>query len=330
MRELIASLPDQLRWAAGLDTPPIERASEALVIGMGGSGIAGGIAAVVAEGCGGRVGVHKSYGVPGWARDARPLVVAVSHSGDTEETLEGMEAAAALGLAVAVVTTGGKAAGMAAERGWPAVVVPPGPQPRAAVGYLSGGVLRVLESAGVLDPQAAALRESAEVVERLLGVGDGPGVVLAEDLADALAGRVTVVYGGHGVGAVAANRWKTQINENGKAPAWWSVLPELDHNEVVGWSAAPELGRRHIGVVFLHDRDEHPKVAARSRATRRLMEDLTSIAGEVHAQGSGIPARIFSLVVVGDLVSVGIAERAGVDPMPVDAIDELKRSLEGP
>jgi len=96
---------------------------------------------------------------------------------------------------------------------------------------------------------------------------------------------------------------------------------------VVGWSALPDLTRRHVSVVFLHDHGEHPKIGARARITRDLMEDGVPIAGEVHAQGSSVTARVFSLIAVGDLVSVAIAERAGVDPMPVSVIEDLKRRL---
>lgn len=328
MRDLIATLPDQLRWAADLDVEPLStRASEVLVTGMGGSGIAGAVASVVGEAAGVRVTVHGSYGLPAWAGTAAPLVLAVSHSGDTEETLDGVAAAAESRLDVAVVTTGGRLAGIAGAAGWPTIEVPPGPQPRAAVGYLSGGVLRLLQAAGLLPDQAPALREAAQVVEMLLGDGSGPGAALAEDLADALAGRFAVVYGGHGVGAVAANRWKTQLNENGKAAASWSELPELDHNEIEGWKAFPDLALNRVGVVFLHSGDEHPRIALRSRITRELIEDRVGIAGEVHARGEHPLARLFSLILVGDLVSVAVAERAGTDPMPVEVITDLKRRL---
>lgn len=328
MRDLVAALPEQLRWAAGAEIPVIAPAGEALVVGMGGSGIAGSIAEVIGADAGARVTVHKSYGLPGWASSARPLVVAVTHSGNTEETLDALDAAAGHGLPVAVVSTGGRVIGVAAERSWPVLRIPEGPQPRAAVGYLAGGVVRWIEAAGLVPPQSGALREAAEVVERLLGDGDGPGAALAEDLADALEGRIAAVYGGHGVAAVAANRWKTQINENAKAPAWWSVLPELDHNEVTGWEALAELTRRHVGVVFLHDLGSHPRILRRARVTRDLIETHVDIAGEVHAQGSGVPARIFSLIVIGDLVSVAMADASGVDPMPVTVIEDLKRRLE--
>ena len=121
-----------------------------------------------------------------------------------------------------VVTTGGALAGRAASEGFGLLQIPPGPQPRAAFGYLAGGVLRVLEAAGVVGPQAADLNEAAAVVQSLLE-GDGPQI--AEDVADRLAGRFANIYGGSGPAAVAANRWKTQINENSKAPAAWIPLP---------------------------------------------------------------------------------------------------------
>ena len=327
MAELIAGLPDQLRWAARFEPPPVPEASEVLVTGMGGSGIAGDVAAVVADAYGGRVSVHKSYGLPGWVGAARPQVVAVSHSGNTEETLSSAAAALSAGLAPAVVSTGGRLVEMATERGWPLIVVPGGPQPRAAVGYLAGGTLRMAEAAGVVPAMSADLEEAAGVVEALLGDGDGPAMSLARDLAEGLDGRVAVVYGGHGPAAVAAYRWKCQINENGKAPAYRGVLPELDHNEIVGWDAFPSLGRDRIGIVTLCDRDAHPRVGLRARLTADLVGDRVGIVGEVEAQGDSLLARLFSLMVVGDLVSVAIAERAGVDPMPVEVIESLKQRL---
>ncbi len=327
MRNLIAELPAQLRWAAEVSLIDGIEAEEALVAGMGGSGIAGDIAAVVAEERGRRSSVHKSYGLPGWAKRTDPLVVLVSHSGDTEETLSAAAAALSAGIRPAAVTTGGRLGDMAAEKGWPLVMAPPGPQPRAAVGYLAGGVLRLLESAGMLQGTADDLREAAAVVERLLGGGDGPAVALAADLAEALEGRVAVIYGEHGLAAVAANRWKTQLNENGKAPAYWSVLPELNHNEIVGWDAFPELGRDRVGVVTLCDREAHPRVALRARLTTESIEGRVAVAGEVEAQGESALARLFSLFVIGDLVSVSVAERAGVDPMTVEPIAALKRRL---
>jgi len=322
MRDLIATFPEQLRWAAGLVTPSIPPAESAIVAGMGGSGIAGDVAAVVAEAASRRVTVHKAYGLPRWV--AGDLVVAVSHSGNTEETLSGVQAAAAVGAPWVAVTTGGRLQGEAVAAGAPVVAIPFSPQPRAAFGYLAGAVLRVLEAAGVLPSQAGALEEAADVVASALA---GPAHEAAAAIAGRLAGRVTVIYGGTGLGAVAANRWKTQMNENGKAPAYWSSLPELDHNEIVGWTAHPQLGRDSIGVVFLHDGADHPRVALRARLTGELIAPVVAIAGEVSSVGSGVLARLLSLTIVGDLVSVELAERAGVDPVPVAIIEDLKKRL---
>lgn len=323
MRQLVAELPAQLRWAAAVEVPELPAASEGLVLGMGGSGFAGDVAAALAAGQGRRVEVHKGYDIPGWAERVRPAVVAVSHSGDTEETISGVEATLAAGLNLAVTATGGRLAAMAASAGTPFLEVPPGPQPRAAAGYLGGAVVRLLESAAVLADTRPALEEAADVVESLLA---GPAHEVAGAIAASLTGRITIVYGSGAITAAAAGRWKTQINENGKAPAWWSLLPELDHNEIVGWSAYPELIGRAIGVVFLEDPDEPPRVRRRADLTTELMAGVR-IAGRVETRGAGPLARLFSLVVVGDLVSVELAERAGVDPVPVDVITELKRRL---
>jgi glucose/mannose-6-phosphate isomerase len=327
MRDLIGGLPGQLRWAAGLRPPEVPESVEALVVGMGGSGMAGSVASAVAAEAGRRVSVHKSYGCPAWAARAGTLLVAVSHSGDTEETLDCVEGARAAGIPMAVVATGGALASIAAESKAPLILTPPVSQPRAALGYLAGAALRLLEAAGVVPLQGPGLMEAAQTVELLFDGGRGPAVALAEDLAASLDNRMAVIYGGAGVGAVAAERWKDQINENGKAIAYWSALPELDHNEVEGWSANPGLSRDRVGVVWLHDSADHPRVGVRARITSRLMQNLVGKAGEVHAQGDGVLSRLFSLIVVGDLVSVALAERAGVDPVAVGVITALKKEL---
>jgi len=323
MRDLIAELPAQLRWAAETPPPEMPFADSALIVGMGGSGVAGDVAAVFAASQGRFVSVHKSYGLPHWVDSVRPLVIGVSHSGNTEETLSAVGATIERGLAAAATATGGSLAGLADEYGLPFLEVPPGPQPRAAMGYLSGAVLRMLEAAGVVGATATDLLEAADVVEGML---DGDAVEEAETIADALDGRVAVVYGGTGVAAAAASRWKTQINENAKSPAYWSVFPELNHNELVGWTAHPGLGADCLGVVFLSDSQDDERIRRRARLTRDLMSGV-AIGGEVASRGKGVLARLFSLVLVGDLVSVALAERAGVDPMPVDVITELKKRL---
>ena len=327
MRAAVLGLPDQLRWAADLTPPAVPERPAVLLCGMGGSAMAGDVAAGIAAAAGVPAIVHRSYGLPAWAASLRPLVVLVSYSGDTEETLEAAAAATAAGLPIALAASGGALAEQAGEADWPMIAVPGGLQPRAALGYQAGAVLRLLEAGGLVPAQSASLRAAADVAAGLMGDGAGLAVTLAADIAAVLDERITIVYGSHGPAGLAARRWKTQINENAKMPAFWGELPELDHNEIEGWSALAGVTRRRTGVVFLRDPGEHPRVARRADLTADLIGDETAVAGTVWAQGEDLLSRLFSLVAVGDLVSVEMAERTGVDPTPVERIQELKRRL---
>ncbi len=321
MLQLVHQLPEQLRWAAELEIPEVPRSETAIVAGMGGSGIAADVAALAAAAGGARVAVHKTYDLPTWAGE-QDLLVAVSHSGDTEETATSVEAALSRGMRVVVITTGGSLARRAGEEGFPFVAAPLGPQPRAAFGFLCGAALRVLEGAGIVGPQSEALLEAAAVTESVLE-SDGP--VQAALIASKLVGKVTFVYGGAGVAEVAAKRWKAQINENAKAPAAWVSLPEANHNDIVGWEAADVVGG--AAAVVLSDSGDHPRVALRVKLTAQLLESALGDVAVVASRGTGTVARLFSLTAVGDLVSVALAEETGTDPMPVAVIEELKNRL---
>ena len=325
-RSTAAELAGQYLWARDLVVSAVPKAPVVLVCGMGGSGISGDFAAAACPDL--LVAVHKGYELPGWAALVRPLVVAVSYSGNTEETRSAAEQASEWGLPLAVVSSGGALGAQASEKGWPLVLVPGGLQPRDAFGYLVGGLLRLLESGGMIADQTQALEEAAGVVGELVGDAEGgPAAELAADLAEGLSGRMVLIHGAEGVTKPVAQRWKTQINENAKRPAFWSTLPELDHNEIVGWRALEPLTRRALGLVQLRDRFEHPRVARRFALTRDLIGDGMSAVGEVWSQGESRLARMAGLCVVGDLLSVLLAEQEGVDWVEIDAITELKARL---
>jgi len=323
----IRDLPAQLRWAAEADAPAIGTHSEILFVGMGGSGISGDYAGAIAEPFGTRVSVHKGYGpIAPWAIRLRPLVVAVSYSGNTEETLDFAVSARDTGLPMAAVTTGGRLGEMAREEKWPTVEVPAGLQPRAALGYLLGAVLRVLEGAHAIDDQRLAFVEAAEWAGRALEE-DSDTWGRAAEIAAGLSERIPIIYGGGPISGVVAQRWKTQINENAKMPAWWSVLPELDHNEITGWETMPDVTKDLLGIVALTDRSDHDRVASRIDFTRSLTSDAVPWVAEVASAGTFPLTRLVSLTVTGDLVSLMLAEHAGVDPLPVNTIEKLKKLL---
>lgn len=327
MIDQIRSLGTQLRWSAEVELPAVPAAADVLVAGMGGSGIAGDFAAALAVSGAGRVAVHKGYGpIPGWAQERKPLLIAISFSGHTEETLDLVRSGIQGDLPVVTLTSGGELRRMTAEKGWPTIAIPGGIQPRAAVGYLFGAVARVASAAGVIPDQGSPLLEAADAADRATTEGS-PIWRLAASIAEGLAGRIPIIYGGGPISGAVAQRWKTQINENAKTPAWWSVLPELDHNEIVGWEAMPHVTKESLGIVALTDSADHPRVRDRLAHSRALTEAAIPWVAEVAAEGDTPLARLVSLVVVGDLVSLFLAGTAGVDPVPVDTIEKLKKLL---
>lgn len=337
MLEAVEASPAQWRDAVGRagDAPTLgvdpAGVHAVIVAGMGGSGIAGDVAATAAARYGSVPVVPvKSYELPAFAGPATP-VVAVSFSGNTEETLSCLEAAGSVGASRYVVTSGGRAAELAAAEGFPVATVPGEGQPRANLPNLAGTVLVVLERSGLIPGVIAQLEGVADhLVDRLEGWAHGvpaasnPVKQLAGELAEAL----PVFYGGHGWMALAAQRAKCQVNENAERPAYHQELPELDHNEIVGWGSVLTETQRRLAVVELRsEQDEHPQVSRRFELTRRLLADHVGGTHRLDVTGPTPLARFAAAVLAVDLLSVELAFMAGVDPTPVDAIERLKADL---
>jgi glucose/mannose-6-phosphate isomerase len=153
---------------------------------------------------------------------------------------------------------------------------------------------------------------------------DAPSDCLAKELARGLHGTIPQIAGS-GLTSPIAYRWKTQINENAKLPCFWHELPELDHNEIVGWQGASQLGR--FSAVFLDDSDLHPRIRQRIELTRGLIEAEAAGTYRVESVGQNQTERLVSLVLLGDLVSLYLAVLSEVDPTPVPTLDRLKSAL---
>jgi glucose/mannose-6-phosphate isomerase len=257
------------------------------------------------------------------------LVICSSFSGATAETLACFDESLARGARVLAVTSGGELAARAAANGVPVVAVPAGSMPRAAVGFLAFGVVGALETIGLLPSLDGDVREAASLLEGLAR-RLGPEAAVDENLAKLLAARmrelVPVIWGADGIAAVAAARWKTQLNENAKAPAFASILPELDHNEVVGWSDGAGRG---FFLVVLRAGEEHDEIARRVPISIEIARDAGVEVQQVEAAGRSALAELFSLIMTGDFVSAYLGLLRGFDPTPVDTIDRLKRALAG-
>jgi glucose/mannose-6-phosphate isomerase len=319
------ALPDHLRdalWrvsSARID--PIE-ASGLLVCGMGGSAIGGDLAAAA---LGGRTGkpleVVRGYGVPPWTPPDRAILCS-SYSGNTEETMGCYAAAEAVGAKRVAATTGGALAAAARRDGVPVIGMPGGLQPRAAVGYTFAIAAEVAAIVGAAPPIRTEIDSSAAHLEAACDVL----LRRAAELADAIADSVPIIYG-CGLTAPVAYRWKCQINENAKQPCFSAVLPELDHNEIVGWEGGAEGA---YSAILLTDDDQHPRERRRAELTAELVQARAQSAQCIETEGETRTERLLWAVMLGDLLSLELAARAGVDPTPVRVIEALKDRLGRP
>jgi glucose/mannose-6-phosphate isomerase len=326
----VLSLPEHLRdalWRVESaimnewDTP-----GGLVVAGMGGSAIGGALArAALGDHASRPIFVTRAYGLPPWTTP-ETTVLCASYSGNTEETLACYESASALGAQRVVVTTGGRLAELARADRVPVIPLPGGFQPRAAVAYMTVAALEVAALCGVGPRLTSEIDVAASHAEQLVAEWgpDAPEDSLAKEIASTLLGSAPVIAGA-GLTAPIAYRWKTQINENAKLPCFAHELPELDHNEIVGWEGAQDVGR--FAAVFLDDSDAHPRVKARMELTRKLIADNATASLHVETRGQTTIERVFSLVLLGDLVSLYLAVLRGVDPGPVEVLDQLKAEL---
>jgi glucose/mannose-6-phosphate isomerase len=332
MLSAIGALADHCRkgyaiGAAATSLPDLADIRSVVFCGMGGSAVAGDVLrSVFRDRLGIPVEVNRSPELPEHA-GPHSLVVASSYSGNTSETLAAFREATRRGCRAIVVTSGGTIADEATANGVPVVMVPGGFQPRAALGWLAFSGLGALEAAGLLPPLAEDVDEAASEVDGR-AAACGPDVPVADNeakrLAAGIAERVPVVWGAEGIGAVAAARWKTQMNENGKTPAWWSSMSELDHNEVVGWTEP--FGSAHVAIALRHE-GEDAEIAARFPLSLEIAAGAGAKTFEVWATGRSSLARLMSLIAFGDHASAYVAIRRGVDPTPVEVIQRLKAAL---
>jgi glucose/mannose-6-phosphate isomerase len=330
---LAYGLPEQVAAAlaaleGGIDgLPAMADVAHVLVVGMGGSGIAGDVlSAVAGPESPVPIVVSKDYELPGFV-DASTLVLAVSCSGGTEETLAAATAAAQAGAHLVAVCQGGALAELAHTWGAPHVRVPADiVMPRAAIGAMSVPLLVVLEEVGLLSGARASAALAVEQLSRRRDELARPGNA-AEVLARRIGRTLPLVYGGGAIGTVAAARWKGQFNENAKVPAFANRVPELCHNEAAGWGQHGDVTRQVLTLVQLRHDHEHPQIQRRFDLVDDLVLEVVGAIHDVRAAGDGALAQLLDLVLQGDLVSLHLAEQSGVDPGPIPALEFIKAGL---
>jgi glucose/mannose-6-phosphate isomerase len=300
-----------------------------LGLGMGGSAIGGELASGLLFGdLRVPMSVLRGYDLPAYV-GPDTLVFVSSYSGNTEETLSAYAQARERGARIVCSTTGGQVGALAAEHGHDTVVIPGGLPPRAALPYSLAPMLVVLARLGMIEDPGAQIDDAVSVAMEC-AAAYGPSRPQGENPAKSIAqwfhGHVPVVYGTAPMTAVVANRWAGQLSENSKTIAHRNELPEMNHNEIVGWSGPCALAGE-ARAVFLRDREDHARVARRIEFTMGEVKTAGALAREVVSSGATRLGRMISLVSMGDFTSFYLAMLDGVDPTPVAPIDRLKKML---
>ena len=332
MRGLIGNMPGQFAQAsrafseAGMDIKGSY--SSVVVVGMGGSAIGGDLAgSYFLDDL--RVPLHvvRDYRIPAFVSDDT-LLLAVSYSGNTEETLSALKEAEEKGSRVVCIGSGGVLLEMARSNSHPFLTVPSGMPPRCALSHIATYIVLSVSAAFGLGTAARDIEEAGEVLgamKQVLNVAVPSKENAAKEVALRCAQRLPVVYSSTRITDPVARRWSTQINENAKSLCHYNGLPEIDHNEIVGWGLPREVSYGSF-VVFLDPGDLSSRLERRLKVTKGLISDIAEVQ-TVTAQGSGRLARIFSLVYFGDYVSFYLAMLNGVDPTPIERIDYLKKKI---
>ena len=322
-------LGDALWRAQSAGIRPGDRPGGLVVCGMGGSAIGGDLAnAALGDRATRPITVVRGYGIEPWTTPDS-LVLCASYSGETEETLACFEAAGAAGAQRVVLTTGGTLAQLARDEGVPVIGVPAGMEPRAAVVYMTIGAMECAALSGAAPALHAEIDTATGLLEQLVEEW-GPGAPddsLAKQVATELDGTIPVVHGAASTTA-PARRWSTQINENASSPAWWTELPEANHNSICGWERGRELAP--LSGIFLCDPDQHPRVKHHMDLAAAELERSGAPARKIQTRGESRLERVLSAVLLGDLVSVYMAVLAGVDPSETAALARFKDQLRKP
>jgi glucose/mannose-6-phosphate isomerase len=333
MRGQLYGLPQQCleAWqkALAFKLPEDYRKIDKIVIlGMGGSAIAGDLLkSLVSRSIKQYIHINRDYSIPAFI-DEKTLVVACSYSGDTEETLTAFNKTLEKKCKKIVITSGGKLKKIASAADIPVFTVEHKSPPRAALGYSFMPILAFLRNLGVLEATMFDVEAMVESLKQLLAVWnmEVPAETnTAKKIAMAIHGKLVVIYGDEMVGE-AGHRWKTQINENAKAWAFYELLPELNHNSIVGYQFPLQMIGK-IFIVLLRTANANSRTLFRYQITTELLQRNNIDFTVVDAYGGDDLSRLMSLVYLGDWVSYYLAMLNKVDPTPVKAIDYLKEKL---
>ena len=331
MIEHVLDLGNQLKRELETSTNfAIDSYDDLLVVGMGGSGVAGDVLKLVLnETTQIYVEVRKAYGIPDVIADRRPKCLFISYSGNTEETVEAVNDAIEHNLDWSVISSGGQLLKLALEHNKPFVKIPEGLQPRAAFGFMAKAVMHYVPreiGGNYLDMCNQAGDYLNEV---LVDQSENELVSQALQISKEISTKTSIIYGGTPLTYLVAQRWKTQINENAKSKAFVGYMPEIHHNEILSWEANKEDSKNNYQLLFLRSSKENSQISKRFELTKEIIGDKVNISEIKNISSENIISNLFHLTLIGDLVSVYMADNLEIDPYDITSIEHLKKLLKG-
>ena len=285
-----------------------------LIVGMGGSALAAGILASYLD-IDVPIRVVKNYNLPKHT-NKKTLLIAISYSGNTEETISCFRQGMRIGCPTLVMAHGGKLKELAEMQKVEFIQLPKAVQPRCDYGYQFFALLRVIENMGLIEKQESHVKKTAELLESDVYKD------YAKKVIDKLDKKIPIIYSSEKNKAIAY-KWKISFNENAKIHAFYNVFPELDHNELVGYTHM----FADFATIIIRDDEDHPRIKKRMDVTKKLIKENDCNVIEIAVKGSSRMAKLFSAIYIGDWVSYFLALEYETDPSPVDIVERLKKEM---
>ena len=299
-----------------------------LIVGMGGSGVAGDVLKLILnKHTNIDVEVRKTYNLTKNHSSTRPFCLFISYSGNTEETVSAVKDAINENLEWSVISSGGELLELATKYNKNFVKVPTGLQPRAAFGLMTKAVINFLPNS-IKSNFLNACDDAGNYLNNLIEDVSNEVFDISKNIANQIGTKTAVIYAGSELTYLVAQRWKTQINENSKSKAYVGFMPEIHHNEILSWEADQEGSKNNFILILLRG-DDHKKIDNRFEITKELIGSKVDILDVRNISSENLIKDLLHLVLIGDLVSVELANQLNIDPFNIDAIENLKKKLKG-
>ena len=299
-----------------------------LIVGMGGSGVAGDVLKLILnQHTNIDVEVRKTYNLSKTHIATRPFCLFISYSGNTEETVSAAKDAIDKNLEWAAISSGGELLELANKYNKKFVKVPDRLQPRAAFGLMTKAVINFLPDQNK-EIFINACEEAGNYLNNLTEDDSSKVFEISKNIASQIGSKTAIIYAGSDLTYLVAQRWKTQINENSKSKAYVGFMPEIHHNEILSWEADQEGSKNNFILILLRG-DDHKKIDNRFEFTKEIIGSKVDTIDVRNISSENLIKDLFHLVLIGDLVSVNLADHLNIDPFNIDAIENLKKKLKG-